>query len=52
LELTGRTPWSLCWETRAATLRLFETAAEGNAVVVAELLQEQGIEVSVSALSR
>jgi transposase len=44
--------WALSAEARASALQLFETTAEGNAVVVADLLGEQGIEASVRTVQR
>jgi transposase len=44
--------WKLDGETRAEAARLFETTAEGNAVVVADLLQERGVQASVRTIQR
>src|SRR2546428_4260909 len=44
--------WKLDGETRAEAARLFETTAEGNAVVVADLLQERGVQASVRTVQR
>ena len=44
--------WALSAAARAAAVQLFETTAEGNAVVVADLLQEQGIDASVRTVQR
>src|SRR5258707_11095401 len=39
-------------EERALALQVFDGAAEGNAVVVAQLLRERGIEASVRTVQR
>src|SRR2546427_8806425 len=44
--------WKLDGETRAEAARLFETTAEGNAVVVADLLQERRVQASVRTVQR
>ena len=43
---------SLTDEERAEVVRLFETTAEGNAVVVQHLLAERGIEAHVRTVQR
>lgn len=44
--------WKLDASARAEAARLFETTAEGNAVVVADLLEELGMEASVRTVQR
>ncbi len=44
--------WKLASAMRAEAIRLFETTAEGNAVVVADLLRERGVEASVRTVQR
>ncbi len=44
--------WRLDGEKRALAVELFETTAEGNAVVVAELLAQAGVEASVRTVQR
>jgi len=44
--------WRLDAEARSVALELFETVAEGNAVVVADLLMERGIAASVRTVQR
>jgi len=44
--------WCLDAEARSVALELFETVAEGNAVVVADLLMDRGIAASVRTVQR
>src|SRR5262249_62427946 len=44
--------WKLDKEARALAVDLFETTAEGNAVVVADLLVERGVAASVRTVQR
>lgn len=44
--------WRLDGERRALAVELFETTAEGNAVVVAELLAQAGVDASVRTVQR
>lgn len=44
--------WCLSAEERALALELFDGQAEGNAVVVADLLQERGLEAGVRTVQR
>lgn len=44
--------WKLDAEMRAEAMQLFESTAAGNAVVVADLLQERGVQASVRTVQR
>src|SRR5215510_2936146 len=47
---TRRSRRVLSYEQRADVVRLFDTTAESNAVVVAQLLAERGLDVNVSSV--